>query len=424
QQDLLKHLEEDFYRSFVKVKHILEQQKALVSIGRDGLIRHALEKMVLNRISSVPVVQDGKAVGIITEKDVLNLASRNIDLEEPVSAHMSAPVISVGRETTLIDVVKIMNEKNIRRVVIDNGSGAPSGVITIRDVLKNLEGDYAHFLERKLKHTKDVLNLFPESLFELTDTGEEQLIIWANDRAISRFGKKVLDKPAVDLIPAERWSDIYHSLLSHGRIEDVKFKSSRGVYELSGFYVVTEGQLEKGRIQLILRDITEEVKLATTDALTSMYNRRFLNDFMAKELYRSKRMNRQFTVAILDLDDFKQINDTHGHFSGDMVLQHIASLLTKNLRLSDVIGRYGGEEFLLLMPETSKESAKVVVERLREKIAGEPITLPDAVRLRVTASFGASTFPEDGLSSEDLLITADERLYRAKKGGKNLAVFL
>jgi len=423
QHDLLRHLEEDFYRSFVKVKHILDKQRPLISVREDDSVKKTLDVMVKNNLSSVPVLRDGKAVGIITEKDVLGLAARNVNLDHPADRYMSSPVIGIIRETTLNDVVKIMNEKNIKRVVINDPEGLAEGIITIRDVLRNLEGDYTHFLERKLKHTKDVLKLFPDALIELADMGGEHLVIWANERAISKFGEQILDNPVTDFIPSERWSAIYETLLKDGKTEDVKFKKDDNIYELSGFYVDTGGQIEQGRVQLIMRDITEEVKLATVDALTNIYNRRFLNDYALKEIYRSKRTKRSFTTVILDVDDFKKINDTYGHLSGDMILKQLAGFLAKNLRGSDVIGRYGGEEFLLIMPETSKDNAFLVVDRLRSAIAAEEMQVIDGEKVRISVSIGGATFPEDGTSSEDLLVKADERLYRAKREGKNRVIF-
>ncbi len=423
QHDLLRHLEEDFYRSFVRVKHILDKQRPMISVREDDSIRRTLDVMVMNNLSSVPVVRDGKAVGIITEKDVLALAARTINIDHPVHRYMSSPVIGIMRETPLNEVVKIMNERNIKRVVINDPDGYAEGIITIRDVLRNLEGDYTHFLERKLKHTKDVLNLFPEALIELAVTGGEHLVIWANERAISRFGENILDNPITALIPSERWGSIYEALLTNGKTEDVKFKKDDNIYELSGFYVNTGGRTEQGRVQLIVRDITEEVKLATVDPLTNIYNRRFLNDYAVKEISRCRRTKRSFTTVILDVDDFKSINDRYGHLSGDMVLKNLAGFLVGNLRGSDVIGRYGGEEFLILMPETSKEQAFLVVDRLRKTIAATDMGMLEGERITITVSSGGATFPEDGTSPEDLLVSADERLYRAKREGKNRVSF-
>jgi diguanylate cyclase (GGDEF)-like protein len=162
--------------------------------------------------------------------------------------------------------------------------------------------------------------------------------------------------------------------------------------------------------------------LYTTDPLTNLYNRRFLNEFIMKELERSKRMSRRFSIAIADIDDFKKVNDDHGHAGGDLVLQALADLLAKGLRKADVIGRYGGEEFVIIMPETPRELASPVVERLRREIAGEKISLPAGRDVSISVSFGMAVFPEDGGSQVDLLIAADDRLYKAKREGKNRTV--
>lgn len=422
QQDLLRYMEEDFYRSYVKVKHILERQRPLMSAMPEETLQSVVNAMTSGQVSSVPVIRDGKAVGIITEKDILGLALSNTDFSDAVSLHMSSPVIDADIETTLLDIVKTMNNSNIRRIVI-NQNGTPMGVMTIRDVLRNLEGDYSSFLERTLKNTRQVLNLFPEILLELTDTGDNQFILWANKKALSVFADGLLDRPVTDLVPAERWHDIHTTLLKTGKVEDVMFKNHESIYQFSGFYVTTDSEIEKGRIQLILRNITEEVKLADTDALTNVYNRRFMNDFMIKEIPRSVRKKRHFTIVMADADNFKGVNDTYGHVAGDEVLKYLSRLLTDHLRQSDVVGRYGGEEFLIIMPETTKEEAYNVVERLRARIASERISLPCGEAVTITASFGGSTFPKDGESSEDLLIKADERMYQAKREGKNRVVF-
>lgn len=422
QKDMLRHLEDDFYLSAIKVKHIRESLKPLISVDPADFLREILDRMVKNKISAVPVVKDKKAVGIITEKDILRLAGRRVSLKSPVVKHMSKPVITAMLDTALVDVVKKMNRNNIRRVVIRNRERTALGIVTIRDVLKNLEGDYSKFLERKLKHTKDILNLLPEMLIEVADTRKEQLIIWANEKVMKRFGKRIIDKRITEFIPPNTWEKIYGALLKSGKIENIKYKKDEGIYELSGFFIRTEGRVEKGRVQLIVRDITEEIKMSVTDPLTSLYNRRFINEFLIKELERSKRLRKHFSIAIVDLDDFKKLNDTYGHLAGDIVLKAVSGLMTAGTRKVDLAGRYGGEEFVIIMPETAKNTALQAADRLRAKIENETIPISKRRKVKITASFGIATFPEDGASTDDLLITADDRLYKAKREGKNRVV--
>jgi diguanylate cyclase (GGDEF)-like protein len=423
QQDLLKYLEEDFYRSTIKVKHILEKLGYLISVSPDDSLKDVLQKMVENRISAVSVIKDEMPVGIITEKDILKLVSREVSLEEKVSRYMSYPPITAGLDTTLVDVVKIMNERDIRRVIIVNNEGLAVNMLTIRDVLRNLEGDYNKFLERKLKSAKDILNLLPEMLIEVTDTGKEQIIIWANEKVLSKFGKEIIDKPVTDFIPQESWEKVQENIRKLNKIENIKLKKGNEIYELSGFFIPTEGKIERGRYQLIIRDITEDVQLSTTDPLTTIYNRRFINEFLMKEIERSKRSKKHFSIVICDIDNFKAINDTYGHLSGDIVLKTFSQLLSNNIRNLDVVGRYGGDEFVIILPEATNEIARNVIERLKLKIEGMEIEVPKEDRVKITASFGISTFPEDGISSDDLLVVSDERLYKAKSWGKNKVVF-
>jgi diguanylate cyclase (GGDEF)-like protein len=423
QQDLLRYFEEDFYRLTIKVKHIIRKTGYLISVSPDNTLNSVLKIIAENSISAVAVIKKKKAVGVITEKDILKLSTKKVSLENKVGDYMSSPVVTVQLDTALVDVVEMMNSKNIRRVVVVNNEGLAINIITIRDVIRNLEKDVGKFFERKLKSAKDILNMLPEMLIEVTDTGKEQLIIWANEKVLNKFGSKIIDMPVTELISRDNWDKIYSTLTRFNRIGEIRFKKDNAVFELSGFRVGTEGSAEKGRLQLIIRDITEDVQLSTVDPLTSLYNRRFINEFLMKEIGRSKRAKNRFSVVMCDLDDFKGINDTYGHLSGDIVLSNLSQLITAAVREQDIVGRYGGDEFVIILPEASKKATSQIVDRLRLKVENLEIQLPNDVSVKVTSSFGVSTYPEDGISSEDLLITADGRLYKAKSLGKNKVAY-
>lgn len=419
QQDLLNHIEDDYYRADVKVKDVLRNRGQLIGVSPDKALSDVLKILVENHIGAVPVLREGVAVGIITEKDILKLASGDIPLTRAVGDYMTRNVVSCSINTRLVDIVKSMNTRQIRRVVITDGDKRAMNIVTVRDVFRNIESDYGKFLERKLKNAKEVLNLLPEMLVEVTDLGSEQLIIWANMAVINRFGKDIIDKPVTKLIPDDSWQKISATLNRVGRIEDVKIQTVHGIFELSGYFLETDSNIEKGRCELIIRDITEDVKLTVTDTLTSVYNRRFINEFLMKEIERSKRTEREFSVVICDIDDFKDINDTHGHLPGDNVLKLFAVAITDNLRKVDVIGRYGGDEFIIIMPETPNKIAANVIDQLRQYIADMEVAVPGQESILITASFGIASYPEDGTSLEGLLVTADERMYNAKRNGKN-----
>lgn len=173
-----------------------------------------------------------------------------------------------------------------------------------------------------------------------------------------------------------------------------------------------------------LEQLVEEIhRLSMTDALTGAYNRRSIDERLPSEVERAHRYGRALSVLFVDLDHFKQINDTHGHAVGDAVLRHMVALVREQLRSGvDWIARYGGEEFLVVLPETGLESAVATAERLRERIAVEVIALEGGLHLAVTSSVGV-TACRDGDDSDSLMARADALLYEAKLAGRNRVSF-
>ncbi|OGO21425.1 MAG: hypothetical protein A2Y54_09520 [Chloroflexi bacterium RBG_16_51_16] len=161
---------------------------------------------------------------------------------------------------------------------------------------------------------------------------------------------------------------------------------------------------------------------AITDSLTGTLNRRGLSTLGRVEFARSIRLERPFSVIMFDLDHFKKVNDMHGHVIGDRVLQELAARCTTCIRETDFIGRYGGEEFVILLPETGTKLSAEVAERLRALIADEPIELKDGLKLDITVSFGVATRDENTDSLEKLIGCADEAMYSAKRKGRNRVV--
>ena len=161
--------------------------------------------------------------------------------------------------------------------------------------------------------------------------------------------------------------------------------------------------------------------LATTDPLTRLPRRQVFEERLRQELERSARTGRPLAVALADVDDFKRLNDGHGHLAGDRALQAVAATLAGGCRSTDLVARFGGEEFVLLFPETGLEAAGALAEKLRAGVAAREVTGLDGERLSVTVSVGlaAAEGPGGGVGPADLLRAADEALYRAKAGGKN-----
>jgi diguanylate cyclase (GGDEF)-like protein len=165
----------------------------------------------------------------------------------------------------------------------------------------------------------------------------------------------------------------------------------------------------------------EEIKRLTfLDALTPAYNHRFFQEALSKEIHRHARTGHELALAMLDIDDFKRVNDSFGHPVGDEILKGLVEELMVNARDTDVVARYGGEEFAIIFPDTSPEKAREAANRLREIIEDRLFEPPQLGQgLRLTVSIGIAVYPRDGMSSTELIARADAALYFAKKNGKN-----
>ncbi len=188
----------------------------------------------------------------------------------------------------------------------------------------------------------------------------------------------------------------------------------------------------RARISLVLRTraMFEEARerhlrlerMSITDALTGLYNSWYLMHRCSEEVARAKRHRYPVSCLMLDIDNFKQVNDTYGHPAGNAVLGEMGGLLKANTRTSDVVGRYGGEEFLLLLPQTNRGEALVLAERLR-KVVEEHRFRVGRASIQLTVSVGAATFPDRGIVGHETLVRhADRAMYRAKLGGRNRVV--
>ena len=168
----------------------------------------------------------------------------------------------------------------------------------------------------------------------------------------------------------------------------------------------------------------EMFRQVNLDGLTQLYNRRYIDEVLTREVARSLRHGRTLSVLLFDIDHFKRVNDVYGHAAGDAVLSCVANRASDCVRCEDIVGRYGGEEFIVVTPETSVERATIVAERLRNQVASVPFGVGDAL-VYVTISIGVAELkaePSDApleQSVAELVARADERLYAAKRQGRN-----
>lgn len=159
--------------------------------------------------------------------------------------------------------------------------------------------------------------------------------------------------------------------------------------------------------------------MAQTDGLTGLYNHRRSQELLRDEIARASRYQRALSVLMLDVDFFKQFNDTYGHPQGDVLLRSIANILSSCVRSTDFVGRYGGEEFIVILPETAGGDAYILAERIRAAVEAEWFPIGDGYGIHKTISVGVASFPNDAETAAELLQHADAALYRAKRTGKN-----
>jgi len=165
------------------------------------------------------------------------------------------------------------------------------------------------------------------------------------------------------------------------------------------------------------------VEMSYKDSLTQLYNRRYFFERFDKEVHRASRYSRVLSILMVDVDDFKNYNDNMGHIKGDIALKQIATIMNSSVRGHDVTARFGGEEFIVLLPETDKESAAMVAEKLRAEVEKFPFEGKEKQpKQALTITIGISSYPEDAMDSFQLINLADKALYEGKKKGGNIVL--
>lgn len=256
--------------------------------------------------------------------------------------------------------------------------------------------------------------IFGYSAEEVSELGISDTAIEADRVLVTEHIRKRLNGEV------DRLSYVFRGLRKNGAVVNVETHSScmniGGKLVLIGLVMdVTERTSVEHKVQILQQELREQ---STHDALTGLYNRRYLEESLTRELISAGRSGGPVSVILADLDHFKAINDQYGHAGGDKVLRVFAGLMKGRVRGSDFCCRYGGEEFLLVLPQIAKESAARRAEQMRSAVAADMVAY-GAAAIAATASFGVATFPQDGLSWHQLIAAADSALYAAKAAGRN-----
>lgn len=368
-------------------------------------------------------------VTIDGERCVLSTAR---DISERVAAEDSARQLNKRLQVT----VAALEEVNRQNAVLSEMRDLLQTCQTPQEVHKVA----AHFVPRLLPGTRGALYQSNDSR-----TALEAIFAWEDEAlADSVF--------AADACWALRRGRAYHVTDAHHALHcGHVHKAPRGGYlclpmvaqgeNFGLMHVEYDGLPEDDPLQLenresFLRTMTEHVALAMSNAklredlrvqasrdpLTGLVNRRFTEEAFEREISRCRRRNKPIAVFMIDIDHFKQFNDRHGHDAGDAVLKMVSAALASSLRLEDIVSRYGGEEFLALLPETDERAAMECAERARSRVAELMPSFRGTSLGAVTVSIGVAIFPEQGTSPEALIQRADAALYEAKRAGRNRTI--
>ncbi len=450
QSDIISFLGLEYFMELRKIQQIMTSDVACIAPG--AKLSEALAIMARSDISCVIVEQAGRPAGIITERDVARLVAEGVQ-SETVSAGsvMSSPVRVIQAGDTVHKAAALMKQEGIRRVVVVNDEGGTAGIITQTDVIKGLEGEYIESLKEIIREKEDIFqqtanDLLNKSAFldsilrSVTDTAiiatdSEFGVKYLNPVAeqvlacfpFSATGSKIFELKALEGEIAETLQGALEHACKRGKASFVGQISQNGQtrYYQTNLSSILNRQAALVGYVIMMNDITEQRQqqetirhLAFHDALTGLPNRVLLSERLNQALVSCHRSGTRGSLMILDLDRFKDINDTLGHSMGDLLLKGVAERLNTLLRKSDTVSRMGGDEFVILFPLVNHPDGVSVVAGKIVEAFREPFVCDGHV-LSVTASLGIADFPDDGDDNDTLLKKADIALYRVKEAGRN-----
>jgi len=286
-------------------------------------------------------------------------------------------------------------------------------------------------LEATIHAQNAILAAIPDLMFELSREGV-YINVWAhNPQELAANKEQLLGKSVTEVLPvaaAQTVMDAINQTLEQDNSAgaQIKIQTPQGKlwFELSAS--LKHNNDAEPTIIMLSRNITERKELefklrylSRHDSLTTLYNRRILDELLKHDIHRAQRYDTALSVCMLDIDHFKQINDTYGHQMGDRVIKELAALLKNSLREIDYSGRYGGEEFVIVLPETPLSHAHNFALRLLKMIAALKFQSEKAVLFSITVSIGVAQLDEEHASYEALIKAADNAMYLAKDAGRN-----
>ncbi|SCZ56290.1 sensor domain-containing diguanylate cyclase [Thiohalomonas denitrificans] len=296
----------------------------------------------------------------------------------------------------------------------------------VRELKRLRESEY-RFMEVVGTAAEGLLLLDSDGLLLFMNQEAERLLGWSSAELANKNIHQLIHLHHQEPVPLKECG-VQRALAEEGtqRVEEDTFirkDGSRLPVSYAAAPMVRGGRITG--VVVVFQDITERKRLrdelryqATHDVLTGLVNRVELERCLVQEIERAERYQHFLSVLMVDLDHFKAVNDTYGHRTGDAVLKAFATRLNEHARRTDTVVRYGGEEFLLVLPETPIEAAMALAERLRVSLNEKPLAVP-GVNQTLTASIGVAAYPTHGTTDSELLRAADGAMYAAKQSGRN-----
>ncbi|NPA16805.1 MAG: EAL domain-containing protein [Aquificae bacterium] len=395
----------------------------------ENLLRYnSLIKGLQNEVKNLSEGVNPEYFRLLLKNIEKNIAS-NIELVKEGSIKAINLISTLEKE--VIDKKLLQEETKILKEIVLSRENIMDWKGYAREILKKLRKIYPYDAFFFIFEEEQHLKVYLFTSYRMEKTTERTVIGALKERLGLPLHKKIEfeEVPITGKRMQKHFRQIH--IETHSFLQD-----SPGIGGVLGLVVLSESRLTKkeenilnsilsimtlvtGSSRALSRAITELEYYAGHDPLTGLYNRRIFEDLLRYEVSRAQRKNYHFSLILIDLDNFKYINDTYGHHTGDMVLKSVADILESSIRDGDLVARIGGDEFVIMLSETPLEQAIQVAERIRKNLEENRICTMDGSVISVSASLGVVEFPTHGRTKEELLIVVDNALYRAKDMGKN-----
>ncbi len=256
QEDIIFQFEHDFYKSDIRIENILKKTNIALYVEKEFTLQESIELMSKKNIGSILIYERNNPIGILTESDIISLAQKNVDTKENIQKHMHSPIILFSSNDLLFDIVKTMRDKKIRRAVVFHEIQKEYFIITSKDILNNIKGNYSLFLEAKIKDANETFNSLDEAVIELFDNGkDEQLIHWFNKKAFELFNLAI-DDNITSIIQKKEWKIIYNSILNKNISENKIIEIDNNIFRLN---IISTTILDNSIIKLLFTNISQIV---------------------------------------------------------------------------------------------------------------------------------------------------------------------